>query len=156
VSSNERAIVATGDVLYSGQHNVLSGGAGVGSWWARFGNANPGGAAQFSLGNSRDVGTSEDFPEIVVGQTYQIEVLEGAADAVPGAIYQRTLPLYGVTLSVAAGEIVAASTTLSVDTYDAGGFGPNAPAGALPILVIEGAVPTPVPSQVTVVILPAA
>jgi hypothetical protein len=148
--------VATGDVLYSGQHKILSGGAGVGSWWARFSNTNPESAAQFTLGNSRDSGSSEDFPEVVVGHTYQIQILEGAANSVPGAFYQRALPLYGVSLGVAAGESVASNSTLGVGTYDGGGFGPGAPVGPLPIMVIDGAVPTPVPSQITLVILPVA
>jgi hypothetical protein len=145
--------VATGDVLYSGLHNIVSGGSSSGSWWVRFGNADPSNVAQFILGHARDDGGWQDIPSMQWGQTYQIQVLEGAADSVPGAIHQHTLDVGEATLKVAAGEIAAASTTFSVPAYDS--YGADTPPVTIPSLVLAGQV-TPVPSQVTVVILPAA
>jgi hypothetical protein len=153
MSSNERAIVATGDVLYSGQHNVLSGGSRSGSWWARFSNVDPTSVAQFLLGHARDYESgSQDIP-VEWGQAYEIRVLEGAADPVTGAVYQQTYDVGEASFKAAAGESVADRTTLSVPSYDQGSYGVDQPPG-VPSVVLAGQV-LPVPSQITVVVLPA-
>jgi hypothetical protein len=153
MSSNERSIVATGDILYSGQHNLLSGGSRSGSWWARFSNVDLASVAQFLLGHSRDYeGSSQDLP-VQWGQTYEIQVLEGAADTVTGAVYQQTYDVGEASFKAAPGASSADSTSLAVPSYDSGSYGVDQPLG-VPSVVIAGQV-LPVPSQITVVVLPA-
>jgi hypothetical protein len=153
MSSNERAIVATGDVLYSGQHVLASGGSRSGSWWARFNNVDPSNAAQFLLGHSRDYeGTSQDFP-VQWGQTYEIRVLEGAADTVAGALSQQTYDVGEATFKAGPGASAADSTALGVQQYDSGSYGGDQPLYVVTV-VLAGQV-LPVPAQITVVVLPA-
>jgi hypothetical protein len=156
MSSNERSIVATGDVLYSGQHTLASGGSGSGSWWARFTDVDTSSTVRVALGHSRDYeGASQAIP-VQWGQTYQIEVLEGAADSVSGALYQQTLGVGDAFFTVEAGGSAAASTALGVPSYDPGSYGPDQPSSVtVPTLILPGQV-LPVPSQVTVVVLPVA
>jgi hypothetical protein len=113
MSSNERAIVATGDVLFDAPLPVRAVGqdpSGSSSWWASLPDLT--GWGLIVVGNSPDLGGPAQVNPFTANATYQVTLTEGSV-TVTGAVYHKTFTAWGVRNERYANPSVAVSSFTS-------------------------------------------